>query len=72
MLTVFVNKKSELTVFSEERYVERYRTRCYCECDAPKNSRDAVLLVYNSIVEIKVIRCKACATRKEVSDVSQL
>lgn len=67
MKTVFVNRKSELTLYKEllngDQTKETYRTRlnCHCACD---NRRNGVLVLQNNVLKYKVIRCKACA-RKE-------
>lgn len=68
MLTIYVNKKSELTEqmkqYEGKGFVS-YRSRAMCECAAPKNMRQCALLVDRNIFQTIIIRCKSCTARKE-------
>lgn len=64
MLTVYVQKKSELTT-QMNRYHEQgykvYRTRTECACTR-ENRRNAVLCVNQTtmVLDVSVIKCKGC------------
>jgi len=67
---MFVNKKSELTLCKqtlEAGGYEVFRTRTFCYCTPGQNNRDAIIAIHedNNSYQVKVIRCKACAGRKE-------
>lgn len=69
MLTKYVNKKIDLSRFIElNRFVDVYRTKSRCQCTDKANIRQTLLVVDKDIIVTKVIRCKACVTRKEATN----
>lgn len=63
MKTVYVKKRSDLTVIKDKHEAENcqvYRTRLGCGCRYPFNFRYGVLVVVNDCITQQAIRCKAC------------
>ena len=64
---VFVNQKSDLTL--SKRVLESggfttYRTRTTCNCEAPYNTRNAVIAMQEDHhLFVKVIRCRGCVQK---------
>lgn len=68
MITIFVNKRSDLTNAIElEPWGDCYRTTCTCNCTNKGNKRQAVLFIQGTELVKKVIRCKAC-NKKEADN----
>ena len=63
MLTLYVNKKSELTrMASNYKFEQVYRTRLTCNCNTIPggNRRNGILVISGSTVVLVGIKCKAC------------
>lgn len=66
MKTLYVNKKSELTLIKsafEQAGFRCYRVRTNCRCTGRDNSRNGILVIDGDTVKLEVSRCKACAKR---------
>jgi len=67
METLFVNHKSELSLFktlAEKVGRKAYRTHDNCNCEV-NNRRHAVVVISNNIHLETIIRCKICVSRRK-------
>lgn len=69
MKTIYVNLKCEITAYKEvaegDGMKEVYRVRMSCSCHPSNNRRSGILVIQGGEVLYKIIRCKACTSRKE-------
>ena len=68
MMTIFVNKKSEVTDIMVKYFLngcDTYRVRLSCNCEQGHNRRSGMIAIQDDQVVCKVIRCKGCAGKEE-------